>query len=197
MKKIPKRLITDKVYLRPLTKRDAPHIFSAIDISRKELRPWMIWEATTLKTEDTYEYIRRTQTLRIKGTTHDFGIFDSKTHEYVGGGGLGSVCMVNQNGMLGYWVRSDRHKEGIGFAASVLILRFGFEELKLHKVWVMANVKNLASRKLIRKLGFKKEGVSRDHLCVNGSFGDYFLAGLLEDEYRKQKPRFDKLVPRS
>ena len=169
-------------------------MFESFLISRKDLRPWMCWEANTNKLEDVEIYIRKTQVNRRKGTVYDFGIFDCLTNEYLGNAGIGGVSFEHEFGEMGYWVRSDRHREGIALSACVALLRFGFEKLKLHKIKVRANVDNGPSLGLIKKLGFVKEGVSRDDLKVDGKYGDHYYGGMLENEYRKMKKTYDKWV---
>ena len=188
------RIESGPIYLRPLLLSDAEGIFDAIDISRDELRPWMFWEPETKVAEDTLVYIRRTQMLRRKELGFDFGIFDILTHAYLGGVGVGGVSNIHRFGEMGYWVRSDRHREGIAYTVSVMMLRFAFEILKLHKVKARANVANGPSLSLLRKLTFKQEGISRDDLLVNGKWGDHAYFGMLETEYAKRKNRFDREI---
>jgi RimJ/RimL family protein N-acetyltransferase len=189
------RIESGPIYLRPLLLSDAEDIFLAIDHSRDELRPWMSWEPNARCAEDQRLYIRRAQMLRRKGLSFDFGIFDILTHAYLGGVGVGGISNIHRFGEMGYWVRSDRCREGIGYAAAVMILRFAFEIVKLHKVKARANVANGPSLGLLCKLCFTQEGISRDDLLVNGKWGDHAYFGMLITEYEKQKKRFDREVP--
>lgn len=184
------------IYLRPLTVRDAPQMFSAVEISRKELAPWMYWEQGTKSSDDLLPFIRSTQSMRRKREVEGFGIFDVSSKIYLGGAGLHAISPLHNGAELGYWVRSDYHRQGIGFAASVALLRLGFEEMGLHKINVRANVKNEASNALIKKLGFVHEGTARDDYKVRGKWGDHYFYGLLENEYQAQKGAFDRMVPR-
>lgn len=186
-----------RIFLRQLRKTDAQQMFDAFLLSRNELRPWMWWEAITHKPEDLEKYICRAQMKRKEGTQFDFGIFDIGTGEYLGNAGIGGINYDHGYGELGYWVRSDRHRCGIALTTSVTLLRFGFEDLKLHKIKVRANINNAPSLSLIKKLGFVKEGISRDDLKVEGKYGDHLYAGMLENEYFQLVPTFDKWVPRN
>ncbi len=190
-----KRMEAERIYLRPLIRSDAEDVYHAIDISRKELKPWMFWEPDTKSPEDTLTYIKRTQVLRRKRINYDFGMFDMSSCQYLGGLGIAGISALHRFGELGYWVRTDRHREKIAYTASVMMLRFAFEIIKLHKVRSRANVANTVSINLQRKLGFRQEGVSRDDLYVNGKWGDHVYVGMLEDEYAKYKKNFDREVP--
>lgn len=190
------KLLAGKIFLRPLTEKDAPEVLEAIELSRRHLRPWMFWETETHRVEDVLVYIRRITKEWQEGKSRDFGIFEAHNEIYLGSAGLMDISTRHGYAELGYWVRSDRHREGIALAASVALFRLGFEQMGLHKVKVRANVKNLASQELINKLGFISEGVARDDLKVNGQWGNHLLAGLLEDEYRELAQTFDAWIPR-
>ncbi len=78
-----------------------------------------------------------------------------------------------------YWRR--------GFATEVLraLLRFGFETLGLHRINVDTRMDNIASVRLVEKLGFRNEGVRREcERSEDGSYQNWGLFGMLENEYR-------------
>jgi RimJ/RimL family protein N-acetyltransferase len=180
------RIDTGNVYLRPLAKRDVKQICDAVEFSRSELLPWMSWAHSKATEADTVKYIRRMQIARHTLSAYDFGIFDGKTDQYLGGCGLLGVSAQHGFAELGYWVRTDRHREGIGFAASTVLLKYGFEELFLHKVKARANLHNEASLALLIKLGFVKEGVLRDDWRVGGKWFDHVHYGMLVSEHKKR-----------
>lgn len=70
------------------------------------------------------------------------------------------------------------------------ILRFGFEELHLHRVNVDTRMGNTASVRLMARLGFKQEGVRREGIQnENGTYQNWGLFGMLEEEYAaRQSP---------
>lgn len=73
---------------------------------------------------------------------------------------------------------------GQGFATEVAaeILRFGFEELHLHRVWAWCLAENVASARVLERLGFRPEGRQREHELVKGRWHDRLLFGLLASE---------------
>lgn len=194
--KINERIPAGDFYLRIPTLRDAEVIHRTTRISFDDLRPWMFWAKRNAPISDVQQFIRKSHIGRRKGTDFVFAIFDAATDEHLGMTGLHQIDPLHGFGELGYWVRTDRHRRGIAFAASVALLRFAFETKKLHKVKVRANVENKRSLKLIRKLGFVKEGISRDDLKVDGQWGDHIYFSMLEDEYRRYRSEFNKRVPR-
>ena len=72
------------------------------------------------------------------------------------------------------------------------MLRFGFETLALHRINVDTRMDNIASVRLVEKLGFRHEGVRRE--CIrnaDGSYQSWGLFGILENEYWERR-EFDE-----
>lgn len=64
------------------------------------------------------------------------------------------------------------------------MLRFGFEELRLHRIDAGHFVNNPASGRILRKLGMKHEGTTREHILKWGEYLDVEIYGILAQEYR-------------
>ena len=62
-------------------------------------------------------------------------------------------------------------------------LHFAFRELRLHKLSGEVLAHNDASLRFHEKLGFRREGVLRQHRLVNGEWQDYICFGLLAREW--------------
>lgn len=63
------------------------------------------------------------------------------------------------------------------------MLRFGFDQMNLHRIEANVTVGNEASASLLCRLGFKLEGTWRDKVYARGQFYDLWQFSLLEDEY--------------
>jgi ribosomal-protein-alanine N-acetyltransferase len=83
---------------------------------------------------------------------------------------------------LGYAVRADRWGKGYATDATQLMLRFGFQELGLHRISAAIGPDNTASIAVVRKLGMQYEGRIRDHVFTNGAWRDSLLFAVLELE---------------
>lgn len=71
-----------------------------------------------------------------------------------------------------------------GREATWLVVEYLFERVGVHKISVMVNVKQETLWRDLESLGFKREGVLRDHELVGGQYVDHVLLSLLEEEYR-------------
>lgn len=78
-----------------------------------------------------------------------------------------------------YWGR------GIMTEAMRAVIEFGFEEMELNRIEADASAENIASIRVLEKLGFQREGVEREQYYENGHFHDLILFALLKREYRR------------
>ena len=101
----------------------------------------------------------------------------------LGGLTLGLVRRgVAQACTLGYWM-GERHA-GKGHMTEAVrgALRFAFSDLALHRVEAACLPNNLASRRLLERVGFQREGEARAYLRINGVWADHFLYGVLSSD---------------
>ena len=69
------------------------------------------------------------------------------------------------------------------------LLRYGFDDLRLHRIVLRIAVGNRGSERVAEKLGFTNEGTLREEVKVGSSWLDHTVWGLLEDEWRRSVPR--------
>ena len=62
---------------------------------------------------------------------------------------------------IDYWLGKNYWRRGLATEAMRLVLKFGFKKLKLHRIHAHTFEKNIASRKVLEKCGFKIEGIMR------------------------------------
>lgn len=85
------------------------------------------------------------------------------------------------NAEIGYWIGVPYWSRG--YAREVV--RYGFEELGLHRIHAGHFASNSASGRILKKIGMSYEGTRREHLRKLGRFEDLIDYGLLERDWRK------------
>jgi ribosomal-protein-serine acetyltransferase len=154
--------------LRQYTPADVIETFSAVRESLPELLPYMPWCHANYSIEETRTFIEERAEKWDKGISYDFAITDSKDGSYIGGCGLDHIDLADRFCNLGYWVRSSRVNQGIATNATLLLLKFGFNELKLNRIEIVVEVENKASQRVAEKVGAKREGIMRNRFLLHG-----------------------------
>jgi RimJ/RimL family protein N-acetyltransferase len=90
----------------------------------------------------------------------------------------------HHHGELGYWLGKPYWGMGYATEASREMLRYGFEELKLHRIFASHFKHNAASGRVLTKLGMRHEGCQREHLRKWDQFVDSELYGILRREWK-------------
>lgn len=74
---------------------------------------------------------------------------------------------------------ADARGKGYGTAAAKLMIRYCFEEMKLHRLFLRVYAENQQAIKSYEKAGFEREALLRDDVCINGNYRDIVLMGIL------------------
>ena len=120
------------------------------------------------------------------GTGFPFMVLDAEADERL----IGRVALANvvrgvwQNATLGYWISEDAGSRGHATAAVALALRFAFEIAGLHRVQPAIMPRNVRSRRVVEKCGFRHEGVSLRYLRINGAWEDHDMYALTAEDWR-------------
>jgi [ribosomal protein S5]-alanine N-acetyltransferase len=103
----------------------------------------------------------------------------------------GDVALTNwskehHRAEIGYGVSRACWRQGIGSEAVWAVVHFAFEELGLHRVEAFPTMDNIASVRLLEKLGFVREGTAREVLWMDdGRYHDVGQYSMLDHEYRQ------------
>lgn len=66
--------------------------------------------------------------------------------------------------------------------AARLLIDFGFKELHLHRIYATCDPRNIASYKVMEKLGLTFEGRMRENLLIKDGWRDSLLYSILETD---------------
>lgn len=83
---------------------------------------------------------------------------------------------------IGYWVSSDVTGAGVATGALALGLDHCFGPVGLHRVEATVRPENIASRRVLAKVGFREEGLLRRYLNVDGAWRDHLLVAMTVEE---------------
>jgi len=94
---------------------------------------------------------------------------------------------AQQTGTVGYWI--DQARAGNSYVAEgvCVLLRFAFEELRLHRIEVCIIPHNDNSRRVMDKLRLREEGIAQRFLEINGVWEDHVRYGITLEEWIDRK----------
>ena len=181
-----KKLTGQRVFLRPPKRRDELKWQKLRMSSKKFLVPWEpSWDASSCTRRAFLRYFKNSNYLANVDRAYSFLIFKSDDKALLGGINVGNVRRgVAQSASLGYWIGLQYARNGYMKEALNLLIPSLFIDLRLNRIEAATLEDNVASRNLLKKIGFKKEGVLRKYLKINGIWRDHILYGLLENDFR-------------
>lgn len=184
-----------RILLRPLVAGD----FEAWREVRRRNADWLTrWEPARLQgqpdvVEDQDAFAVRCsarQRERQLGSGYGFGIFVDGA--FAGEINLNSVQRGPfQSAYVGYWIDEKHAGQGYVPEALVLVTRFAFDELHLHRIQVAIIPRNAASRRVVEKLALREEGVALRYLEINGVWEDHVRYAMTAEEWDE---RADELL---
>ncbi|MFW6083312.1 MAG: GNAT family N-acetyltransferase [Thermoplasmatota archaeon] len=111
-------------------------------------------------------------------------ITDSEDEERIGMVSLFKVNKNSGNAEIGLWITPEHQEEGFGTESTELIVQYGFDELRMHRLHAKVFDDNPRSINIWEKLNFKKEGVMREASFKNGKYVNVLIYGLLKKEWK-------------
>jgi RimJ/RimL family protein N-acetyltransferase len=113
-----------------------------------------------------------------------FVICDAE-HEFIGIIRCDEIDHLNRSMRVGCdIVRALRGRE-YGSRAYDLLLKYCFDFLNMHRLWLLVIDTNKPGIHLYESKGFREEGRCREALFRDGQYHDYIMMSILEHEYRK------------
>ena len=174
-------LIGQKVSLRPPVMSDYAQWAAVRRESEQFLAPWEPkWASDELDRPAWRQRMRRYREEITQGSGMPFLIFEKSTCNLAGGITLGNIRHgVAQSGQIGYWMGVNHAGKGFMREAVLLVVKFGFETLRLHRIEAACIPSNDRSIRVLEKAGFRQEGLLRSYLRINGAWQDHLLYALI------------------
>ena len=123
---------------------------------------------------------------RELGSGYGFGVFVGD--RFAGEINLNSIQRGPfQNAYIGYWMDEAMAGHGYTPEAVVLVVRFAFEELGLHRVQISIIPRNAKSRRVVEKLGLREEGTAVRYLQINGVWEDHIRFAVTAEEWVQRR----------
>lgn len=177
-------IIGEGVYLRPSELRDFPEWAALREQSRAFLTPWEpVWPIDDLTRTSFRFRVRRHAEEMARDEAYSFLLFREEDNVLLGGLSFGYVRRgVSQSASLGYWMGAPYAGKGYMTRAADAACRYMFERQGLHRIEAACLPTNEPSRRLLQRVGFRREGYARSYLNINGEWRDHLLFALLDTD---------------
>jgi ribosomal-protein-alanine N-acetyltransferase len=186
------RVVTDRLVLRPPRTSDVPELRHVMRANETHLRPWEPAAAPGEDPTSLTAVANRVMRLRRDWKRGDSfallltmrGPGASEGGAIVGRVNLGGVLRgAFQNAHLGYWIDADHQRQGLMTEAVRGALAFAFGAAKLHRVQIAIMPRNVASLRVMEKLGVRREGLAPRYLRIAGAWEDHVIFAMTAEDW--------------
>ena len=174
-------LQTDRLRLRPFDSGDADELFT-LQSNAHVLRYWDSPPWTDRERAD--QFIARCQQMADDGSGVRVAIERASDAAFIGWSALNQWNPDFRTASMGYVFVESAWGHGYATEAARALLQWGFDTLDLNRVQAETDTRNVASARVLEKLGFVREGTLREDCVVNGDVSDSWVFGLLRREWQ-------------
>ena len=166
--------------LRPVRESDAPRIHEGT--AEPETQRWLGHKPAPYTLDDAIAYVQKRRELEATGTCVTWVIADPEDDRV-----LGTILWFNWTAgvecEIGYWVHPEARGRGLAVRATRLVVGHVFETLGVKRVTAFAAADNVASRRVIERVGFRLYGIERYGAWVRDDHVDMALYDVTASEW--------------
>ncbi len=163
----PPTIETNRLILRRIRRRDAKDLFDFA--RREEVSRYVLWSPHK-SIRDSRRYIRYCIHQYHDGYPGVFAIVVKSENRMIGTIGFVSFSGEHRCAEIGYSLNPDYWNQGFMTEALSRVIRYSFEQLKLHRVEACHDIRNAASGRVMEKCGMCLEGILQDRYNNKGAF---------------------------
>ncbi|MFH1741617.1 MAG: UDP-4-amino-4,6-dideoxy-N-acetyl-beta-L-altrosamine N-acetyltransferase [bacterium] len=166
----------EKITLRAIEKRDVEFLRNLRN--KPEMRKYLCSHMPISEIQQVGWYERSASDAR-----NQIFMVDDPAGETVGYVQLTNIDYKNRSVEIGIHLGPSAQGKGYGRDAFHTLMRFAFEEMNMHRVYLYVFAFNERAIGLYEKLGFREEGRLRDSVFQEGRYQDIVLMSILESEF--------------
>lgn len=122
----------------------------------------------------------------------EFAVIENESDSHIGVSGLHSINWVARSAECRTFIgEKAAWGKGYGTETTQLVVAYGFEILNLHRIWLGVNAEHHAAVRTYEKVGFVKEGETRDVIFRNGRYYNAMIMGVLKNEYERLRLKWN------
>lgn len=173
-------LETERLILRKMTLEDAEDMFEYA--SDPDVAKYTTWD-THQSVKDT-KFFLNTVVERYKNRQiTDWGIVHKGEEKLIGTGGFAECHLFHSRAEIGYALSRKYWRQGYMSEAVTAIVKFGFQTMNLNRIEARCEVDNIASARVMEKVGMQFEGILRQHIFTKGKYCDLKIYSILREDF--------------
>lgn len=176
------QLVTERLILREFTSDDWPLVL-AYQSDPLYLR-YYEWAERTPEAVQEFVKMFLDQQKEQPRRKFQLAVTLKPSGQLIGNCGIRMASAEAHEADIGYELAPQQWGKGYATEAASAIVRFGFTELHLHRIWSWCYADNSGSAHVLEKLGMRPEGRLREKEYFKGRWWDVRLFGILEHEWR-------------
>lgn len=133
------------------------------------------------------EHLKRRLPVRLPGDGEWLNLAVEVDGRYVGEMGIGLTSATHRQCELGFVLLPEASGHGYATEASAAMLDLAFDLLDAHRVSGRLDARNLASARVLERLGMRLEAHLVESEFVKGEWTDEIVYAITEDEWRAQR----------
>ena len=174
---VPEKLETERLILRCPALGDGSKYLDFASECFNETKQWFgPWAGETPNQSQCEALVRTLQIDFIRRAELNYFVFLKGSDEIMGRAFVSKLDWKVRKGMLGYWTRTSRHREGLGYEVLQALKRLIFDSLHFRRLDALIDPRNEASQKLAEKAGFQFEGRLKNYTKDNFGILHDFLS---------------------
>lgn len=176
-------VVTERLRLRPLRPEDAADLFA--EAADPEVARYTAW-APHRSVADAEAVVATVLERYARGEPAPWGVEHTADGRLIGTCGFNGWLPRHGRAEVSYALARPYWGRGLMPEALRAVLACGFGRLGLNRVEARCLVENVASARVLEKVGMRCEGVLREHVFLKGAYRDLKLYAVLGREWRER-----------
>lgn len=177
--------LEDIIVLRELQKLDAMDLLNYL--SDEEVHRFVNEEDTPRTLQEAEGEVHYWSGLFKHRRSIYWAVARKDTNEVIGTCGYNMWSRTHDRAEISYDLSKEYWGQGIMTSVLRLIIKYGFEHMKLKRIQATVVPENKASVRVLQKLSFKDEGLLRKFNCLRGKYCDSRMMAILDEDFRRDK----------
>jgi RimJ/RimL family protein N-acetyltransferase len=174
---------TRRLILRPFTESDLDDLYAIQSLP--EVARYLYWEPRDREqVRQALLSMVRGWALMTEGDVLALAVVLPSTGTVIGDVILKWTSIEHRQGEIGYVFHPGYGGQGFATEAATVLLRLGFDDLRLHRIIGRIDGRNTASARVLERLRMRREAHFIQNEIVKGEWTDEVVYALTEDEWR-------------